>query len=99
VQGVSVPQATTLDLGRAVRRLRNAHGMTIEGLADVSGMDRTYLQKAEVKGRNLSWEKLAGLASGLDMTIAELAAHADDEAKRNRDAGTEQSPSSEPPSR
>ncbi|HWX43932.1 MAG TPA: helix-turn-helix transcriptional regulator [Solirubrobacteraceae bacterium] len=74
------PQATTLDLGRAVRRLRNARGLTIEALADASGMDRTYLQKLEVKGRNLSWEKIAGLASGLETTIGDLVAHAELEA-------------------
>jgi hypothetical protein len=60
-------------------------------------MDRTYLQKLEVKGRNLTWEKLSGLASSLEMTIAELATHANDEAERNRAATAEQPPSSEPP--
>lgn len=87
---MSVPQATTRDLGRAVRRLRNERGVTIEALADVAGMDRTYLQKMEVKGRNLSWNKLAGLASSLGLTIAELA----EEAERNR-ATAAQPPSSE----
>lgn len=91
------PQATTLDLGRAVRRLRNARGMTIEALASASGMHYTYLQKFEVKGRNLTWNKLAGIASGLETTIAVLAAHAQDEAEGNRI--TELPPSPESPSR
>jgi hypothetical protein len=60
-------------------------------------MDRTYLQKLEVKGRNLTWEKLSGLASSLEMTIAELAAHANDEAERDRAVAAEQPPSSKPP--
>lgn len=93
---MSTPQATTLDLGRAVRRLRNARGMSIEALASASGMHPTYLQKLEMKGRNLSWGKLAGLASGLETTIAVLAAHAEDEAERNRATDAEPPPSPEP---
>ncbi len=48
-----------------------------------------------MKGRNLSWEKLSGLASSLEMTIAELAAHANDEAERDRAAAAGQPPPSE----
>lgn len=71
--------------------------MTIEDLAGASQMHPTYLQQIEVKGRNLSWDKLAGIASGLEMTIPVLTAHAQDEAEGNRT--TELPPSPGPPSR
>lgn len=46
------PYATGADLGRAVRRLRKAHGVNIEDLAFAAEMHPTYLSGIERGRRN-----------------------------------------------
>jgi transcriptional regulator with XRE-family HTH domain len=88
---VSAPQATYVHLGRAVRRMRQARDMTMEELADAAGMHLTYLSDIELYGRNLTWDKIAGLARGLGTTISALAASAEDERRRDHDGEAVQS--------
>jgi transcriptional regulator with XRE-family HTH domain len=68
------------DLGRAVRRLRQAHRFTIEDLASVAGMHATYLSGIERGVRNPTWSKVCGLAAALDVSVADLAGEAEEEA-------------------
>lgn len=68
------------DLGAALRRLRRARKRTIEEVAFAAGIHPTYLSGIERSTRNPTWEKLCGLATALDMTIAKLAQHAEAEA-------------------
>jgi transcriptional regulator with XRE-family HTH domain len=68
------------DLGQAIRRLRQAHHVTIEDLAAAAGMHPTYLSSIERGHRNPTWSKLCGLADALDVPIATLAGEAEHEA-------------------
>ena len=68
------------DLGRAVRRLRRAHRLTIEDLAAAAGMHPTYLSGIERDVRNPTWSKLCGLADALDVSVSTLAGEAEEEA-------------------
>jgi len=68
------------DLGRAVRRLRQAHRFTIEDLASVAGMHATYLSGIERGVRNPTWSKVCGLAAALDVSVVDLAGEAEEEA-------------------
>lgn len=76
--------ATGADLGRAVRRLRKAHGVNIEDLALAAEMHPTYLSGIERGRRNPTWRKLCGLADALDVSVAVLASQAEEEAAVSR---------------
>jgi transcriptional regulator with XRE-family HTH domain len=79
---------TGADLGRAVRRLRKAHGVKIEVLAFAADIHPTYLSSIERGRRNPSWAKLCGLADALDVSVSTLAAEAEEEAVVARVART-----------
>ena len=73
------------DLGRAVRclrqaHMRQAHSFTIEDLASVAGMHAMYLSGIERGVRNPTWSKVCGLAAALDVSVADLAGEAEEEA-------------------
>jgi transcriptional regulator with XRE-family HTH domain len=72
--------ASGADLGRAVRRLRQAHRLTIEDLAFAAGVHRTYLSSIERGERNPSWNTLCGLADALGLSVPDLAQEAEAEA-------------------
>lgn len=80
VPGVSSPAPTNPELGRAIRRLRRARKLTIEGLAHASDMHPTYLSGIERGWRNPTWSKLTGLAGGLGITVRQLVEDAEAEA-------------------
>jgi DNA-binding XRE family transcriptional regulator len=73
VAGVPVCTLTNHQLGRAVRRLRLQHGLTIEDLAGAARMHTTYLSGIERGLRNPTWSKLCDLAAALDTPVAHLA--------------------------
>lgn len=66
------PSPEHLALGRAIRQLRVAAGLSQEGLADRSGMHRTYVGGIERGERNVSLRNLLKLASALDVRASEL---------------------------
>jgi transcriptional regulator with XRE-family HTH domain len=72
---------TNAELGRAIRRLRRARGMTIEGLAHAADMHPTYLSGIERGVRNPTWSKLTDLARGLEVALAEIVHDAETEAQ------------------
>jgi transcriptional regulator with XRE-family HTH domain len=78
---VSVTVPTNAELGRAIRRLRRARGLTIEDLAHEAGMHPTYLSGIERGVRNPTWSKLAGLAGALNVPVAEIARDAEAESQ------------------
>jgi len=79
VSAAAVP--TNAELGRAIRRLRRARHLTIEGLAHAADMHPTYLSGIERGVRNPTWSKLTDLASGLEVPIAEIVQDAEAEAQ------------------
>ena len=78
--GVSTTVPTNAELGRAIRRLRRARGLTIEDLAHEADMHPTYLSGIERGVRNPTWSKLASLASALNVPVAEIVRDAEAEA-------------------
>jgi transcriptional regulator with XRE-family HTH domain len=69
------------ELGRAIRRLRRARKLTIEGLAHASDMHPTYLSGIERGRRNPTWSKLTSLAHGLEVPVIQIVEDAEAEAQ------------------
>jgi transcriptional regulator with XRE-family HTH domain len=63
-------------LGRAIREFRRRAGLTQDGLAVRSGMDRAYVGAIERGERRPTYGKLLDLAAGLEVEGAELVARA-----------------------
>lgn len=73
---VSLP--TSQVLGRVVRELRQARGLTLEALADAAGMNVTYLSDIERGRSNPTIGKLGDLAVIFDVRVSEMIAAAED---------------------
>jgi transcriptional regulator with XRE-family HTH domain len=69
------------DLGRAIRRLRQARNLTIETLAFAAEMHPTYLSGIERGRRNPTWDRIASLAGALDVSMSEIVNTAEQEAE------------------
>ncbi len=63
---------TTSTLGRVIRRLRTERGVSQEGLAAISGIDRTFMGEIERGEANPSFDVLQRIASGLSVRLSEL---------------------------
>lgn len=59
-------------LGRVIRRLRTESGISQEGLAAISGIDRTFMGEIERGEANPSFDVLQRIASGLGVRLSEL---------------------------
>ena len=58
--------------GNRVRELRKRKGLSQEGLALESGLDRSYVGGVERGERNISLENIEKLAKALGVTVAAL---------------------------
>jgi transcriptional regulator with XRE-family HTH domain len=74
---VAASPPTRAALGRAVRRLRQDRGLSIETLAGDAGMHPTYLSGIERGKYNPTWDKLGGLARALNVPLSQLVAEAE----------------------
>lgn len=83
-QGVVVPSND--ELGRAIRRLRLARCLTIEGLASGAGMDPSYLSRVEMGIRNPTWYKLGTLSKALGCPMSRIVDEAETVARDSRAA-------------
>lgn len=54
-------------VGRHLRRLRKEQGLSQEGLAELAGMDRSFLSLVESGKRSISVENLCRLAAALEV--------------------------------
>jgi len=59
-------------IGKNIRGLRNAKKISQERLAELSDLDRTYIQSIEKGDRNISVEVLLKLATGLNVQVTEI---------------------------
>lgn len=64
-------------LGRALRAVRKAQGLTQEELAGRADLHPTYVSDIERGARNPSWDVVARLAEGLGVPVATLASEYD----------------------
>jgi transcriptional regulator with XRE-family HTH domain len=60
------------ELGQRVRQRRQALGLSLEGLADASGLHWTYVGQVERGQRNLTLRTLLQLAAGLGVDAGSL---------------------------
>ncbi len=58
--------------GHKIKQLREQKGYSIEYLANVANIDRTYISDIEKGKRNVSLLIIEKLAKALDVTIQEL---------------------------
>ena len=59
-------------VGKRVKELRNNLGISQEELADLAGLDRTYITSVECGKRNISIVNIEKLANALNVTLAEF---------------------------
>jgi transcriptional regulator with XRE-family HTH domain len=84
-----VPLPTPETLGRVVRRHRHERGLTLEGLAELAGMNVTYLSDIERGKANPSVFKLGGIAAALEVRVSDLLREAEELATRPAGDGTQ----------
>lgn len=63
-------------LGQAVQRLRKEREISQEGLALLSGVDRSYMGRIERGDNNVAVLTLQRVAAALELTVCELMAEA-----------------------
>jgi transcriptional regulator with XRE-family HTH domain len=68
---------TTVAFGEAVRAFREERGISQERLADLSGLQRTYIGGVERGERNLGLVNIFVIAYALDTPASELIARAE----------------------
>ena len=59
-------------VGKRVKELRNNLGISQEELADLAGLDRTYITSVECGKRNISIVNIEKLAKALKVTLADF---------------------------
>lgn len=59
-------------VGKRVRELRNNIGISQEELADLAGLDRTYITSVECGKRNISIVNIEKLAKALKVSLSEF---------------------------
>jgi transcriptional regulator with XRE-family HTH domain len=64
--------SVTEKFGQRLRTLRKERGLTQEELAELSGLDRTYISGIERGRRNVALRNIEVLAQALDVSICEL---------------------------
>ena len=66
-------------LGRVIRKSRMALGLSQEKFALKIGMDRTYYASVEAGKRNVSVVNIKKIADGLEISLSELFACAEED--------------------
>jgi transcriptional regulator with XRE-family HTH domain len=75
--------ARIVAFGQTVRELRVAKGITQEGFAHLSGVDRSYFGHIERGRKNVTLGMIYQIADGLGMTAAELLQAVQDNQEKN----------------
>ena len=61
------------ELGHRIRSTRKAKGLTQEELADIAGIDRSYIGSVERGERNITFNVLCQICKALNCDIGTLA--------------------------
>jgi transcriptional regulator with XRE-family HTH domain len=69
---MKVTKDVLLLLGKRIRELRKAKGLSQEAFADQCGLDRTYVGGIERGERNVAVLNLTRIAESLGVSISEL---------------------------
>lgn len=65
------------NIGRNIRRLRTAQGLTQSTLADMVGINRPYFSRIESGSENPSIDMLIKITEGLEVPLSTLLENAD----------------------
>ena len=68
-------------LGRAVHAIRTEQGISQVQLAKATGFMQSWISNVERGQRNPSWSNVVRLAEGLGVSVSELAARAEAQAR------------------
>lgn len=60
------------DLGQRIRTRRKALGLTQEELADIAGIDRSYIGSVERGERNITFNVLCQICKGIECDVGTL---------------------------
>jgi transcriptional regulator with XRE-family HTH domain len=71
--GSSAQSEANAALGRAVRAVREEHGINQLELAASTGLTQSWISHVERGARNPSWSNVVRLARGLGVSVVELA--------------------------
>lgn len=66
------PTESRLVFGKRLREARQAKNMTLEDLADASGITWSYIAQVEVGRRNISVDNMHFLSAGVGVPLSEL---------------------------
>lgn len=58
--------------GKRVKELRLQKGISQEKLANIAGVDRTYMTQVENGKRNLTIEKIRQICKGLNISLSDF---------------------------
>ena len=61
-----------ISVGKRVKELRNKLGISQEELADLAGLDRTYITSVECGRRNISIVNIEKIAVALNVTLKDF---------------------------
>ena len=64
-------------LGRAIRQLRDARGLTQKELADAADVNATAISHIERGRTNPAWGTVKRIAAALDLRVSDVAARAE----------------------
>ena len=64
--------SVTEKFGQRVRELRKARSLSQEALADLSGLDRTYISGIERGQRNVALRNIEVIAQALGVSMSDL---------------------------
>ncbi len=67
-----------IEFGARLRQIRTAKKIPQERLAELAGLDRTYISKIEKGQRNISLEIVARLASALEIQVSDFFTNSDE---------------------
>lgn len=62
----------TFQFGERVRQIRQSRSLSQEALADLAGLDRTYISSVERGKRNISLRNIEAIADALGIGLADL---------------------------
>lgn len=68
------PEEYLKNVGPAIRKLRKARGLSQEKLADLCGLDRTYIGGVERSERNVSLLNMAKISCAIGVELSQLLA-------------------------
>jgi len=60
------------EFGNAIRGIRKEKGLSQEALADLAGIDRSYMGHIERGQKNITLTKIYQLSEALDITVSEI---------------------------